>query len=93
MRVGHRAQFLIGAILHRMLNEHIGRVGTQGLGLRGGGVDELGGGDTNRRNATRLEIRKIMRTARCAGASVRQPFDHHVHFRNDLLAQGDRCGP
>jgi len=29
MRIGHRAQFLIGAVLHRMLNEHIGRIGAQ----------------------------------------------------------------
>lgn len=88
--VGHVAQFLIRAVLHGVLNEHVGRVGAERLGLGGGGVDELGGGDTDRRDAVGLEIRKIMRTARCAGASVRQAFDDDVDFRDDLLAQGDR---
>ena len=57
----------------------------QSLRLRGGGVDELRGGDTDRRNAAGFEIREVMRTARRAGASVSQPFDDDVHFAHDLL--------
>jgi hypothetical protein len=83
--VGQFPQFLIGAILHRMRHEHIGRVGSETLRLHGGGIDELGGGDTDRRNSAGFEIRKVMRTARRAGASVSQAFDNDVHFTDDLL--------
>ena len=85
MIVGEFPQFLIGAILHRMRHEHISRVSAQTLGLHGSGIDELGGGDTDRRNSAGFEIRKVMRTARRAGASVGQAFDDEVHFAYDLL--------
>ncbi len=85
MIVRQLLQFVIGAILHRMLHEHIRRIGAKRLRLRGGGIDELGGSDTDRRNSVGLEIRQVMRTARRAGASVRQPFDDDVHFAHDLL--------
>ena len=49
--VGHFLQFVIGAVLHRMLNEHISRIGAKRLRLNSGCVDELGGGDTDRGNA------------------------------------------
>ena len=77
-------QLRIGAILHRMRHEHISRVRPKRLRLRGGGIDELGGGDTDRRNSTGFQIREVMRTARRAGASVSQSFDHEVHFAHDL---------
>ena len=83
--VGQFPQFLIGAVLHRMRHEHIGRVGAQSLGLDCGGIDEFGGGNTDRRNSAGFEIRKVMRTARRAGASVGQAFDDEVHFAYDLL--------
>jgi hypothetical protein len=83
--VGQFLQFLIGTILHRMRNEHIGRVGAQTLRLHGSSIDELGGGDTDRRNSAGFEIRKVMRTARRAGASVSQSFDDDVHLAHDLL--------
>jgi hypothetical protein len=83
--VGQFPQFLIGAILHRMRHEHIGRVSSETLRLYGSGIDELGGGDTDRRNSAGFEIRKVMRTARRAGASVSQSFDNDVHFPDDLL--------
>ena len=79
-------QFIIGAILHRMRNEHIRRVSAERFRLRGGGVDELNRGDTDRRNSAGFKIREVMRTARRAGASVSQSFDHDTHFADDLLA-------
>ena len=85
MNVGQFPQFLIGAILHRMRHEHISRVGSETLRLHGGGIDELGGGDTDRRDAVGFEIRQVMRTARRAGASVSQAFDDQVHLAHDLL--------
>jgi len=85
MIVGQFLQFLIGAILHRMRHEHIGRVGAQPPRLHGGGIDELGGGNTDRRNSAGFQIRKVMRTARRAGASVCQAFDHDVDLAHDLL--------
>jgi hypothetical protein len=85
MVVGHFLQFVIGAILHRMRNEHIGRIGTERFRLDGGGLNELGGGDTDRRNSAGFKIREVMRTARRAGASVSQPFDDDVHLADDLL--------
>jgi hypothetical protein len=85
MIVRHFPQLLIGAILHRMRHEHISRIGAKRLRLRGGGIDELGGGDTDRRNSTGFQIREVMRTARRAGASVSQPFDHHAHLAHDLM--------
>jgi hypothetical protein len=83
--VGKLDQFVIGAILHRMRHEHVGRVSAQTLRLHGGSIDELGGCDTDRRNSAGFEIRKVMRTARRAGASVSQPFDDDVHLAHDLL--------
>jgi hypothetical protein len=85
MIVSQFLQFVIGPILHRMRHEHIRRVGSQRLRLRGGGIDKLSGGDTDRRNSVGFEIREVMRTARRAGASVRQPFDDDVHLAHDLL--------
>ena len=85
MIVGQLLQFVIGPVLHRVRDENISRIGAKRLGLRGGGIDELGGGDTDRRNSVGLEIRQVMRTARRAGASVGQPFDDQVHLTHDLL--------
>ena len=85
MIVGQFLQFLIGAILHRMRHEHIGRVGPQTLRLHGSGIDELGGGNTDRRNSAGFEIREVMRTARRAGASVSQAFDDDINLAHDLL--------
>ena len=85
MIVGQFLQFVIGPILHRMRHEHIRRVGAQRLRLRGGGIDKLSGGHTDRRNSVGFEIREVMRTARRAGASVSQSFDDDVHLAHDLL--------
>jgi hypothetical protein len=83
--VGQFLQFFIGAILHRMRHEHVSRVGAQAFRLHGSGIDELGSGDTDRRNSAGFKIRKVMRTARRAGASVSQSFNDDVHLAHDLL--------
>jgi hypothetical protein len=85
MIVGQLLQFLIGAILHRMWYEHIRWVSPETLRLHGSGIDELGRRNTDRRNSAGFEIRKVMRTARRAGASVSQAFDDDVHLTHDLL--------
>ncbi len=79
-------QFLIGAILHRMRNEYISRVGPETLRLRRSGIDKLGSGNADRRNSIGLEICQVMRTARRAGASVGQPFDHQRSLRPRSVA-------
>jgi hypothetical protein len=84
--VGHLFEFLIGAILHRMRDEYIRRIGAECLGLHRGGINELGGRDSDRRNSAGFEIREVMRTARRAGASVSQSFDDDTYFAHDLLA-------
>jgi hypothetical protein len=85
MIVGEFLQFFISAILHRMRHEHVSRVGAQSLRLHCGGIDELGGGNSDRRNSAGFEICKVMRTARRAGASISQTFDDQVHLAHDLL--------
>ena len=70
-----------------MGNEHQGRVDAERLGPGGGAFDEFGGGDADGWNAARFEIRHVMRTARNAGPSVGQSFDHEVDFAGDLLPQ------
>jgi hypothetical protein len=69
-----------------MRHEHIRRVGPQAFRLHRGRVDEFGGCNTDRRNSAGFQIRKVMRTARRAGASVSQPFDDNVHLAHDLPA-------
>lgn len=85
MIVGQFLQFVIRPILHRMRNEHISRIGAKRFRLSGGGIDEFGGRDTDRRYSVGFQIRQVMRTARRAGASVRQPFDNETHLAHDLL--------
>ena len=85
MIVGEFLQFLVGAILHRMRHENVSGVGAQTLRLHCRGVDELGGGNADRRNSAGFEICKVMRTARRAGASISQTFDDQVHLAHDLL--------
>ena len=93
MVVGELFQFVVGAVLHRVWNEHQCRVDTERLGLGSGTFDELGGGDAYCWNAARFEIRHVMRTARNAGPSVGQSFDHEIDFGGDLLPQRQRRHP
>src|SRR5262249_2277320 len=51
---------------------------------------ELGGRNPDRHDAELFEAPDVMHTARRAGASIGQPFDHEVAFRLDLLLQLDR---
>ena len=84
MIVGQLFQFLIGPILHRVRSEPIGRVGTKSLRLHRRRLDELSRRHSNRRNSAGFQIREVMRTARRAGASVSQPFNHDINLPNDL---------
>ena len=85
MIVGQFLQFVVRPILHRMWNEHIGRIGAKRFRLGGGGIDEFGGRDTDRRDSVGFQIRQVMRTARRAGASVSQSFNNKTHLAHDLL--------
>ena len=73
-----------------MRDEHQRRVGAERLGLRFGPLNELGRCYAYGRNATRLKVRHVMRTARNARASIAQAFDDEVDFGGDLLLQRDR---
>src|SRR6516162_6721914 len=88
--VGEFLELVVGAVLHRMGNEHQRRVDTQRFRLGGGTFDKLGGGDADRWNAASFEICHVMRTARNAGPSVGQSFDDEVDFGGDLLPQRQR---
>ncbi len=91
--VGELFELVVGAVLHRVGNKHEGRVDTERLGPCGGAFDELGSGDADGWNATRFEIRHVMRTARNAGPSVGQSFDDKIDFACDLLPQRQWCRP
>ena len=93
MVVGELFEFVVGAILHRVGNKHQRRVDTERFRLRGRPLDELGGCYTYRWNAACFEIRHVMRTARNAGPSVGQSFDHEIDFGGDLLPQRQRRHP
>src|SRR6202045_1650318 len=90
MLVGEPAQLVVGAVLHRMRDEHQSGVGAERFGLRLGPLNELGRRDADRRNATLLEVRHVMRTARYARPSVAEAFDHQIDFAGDLLLQRQR---
>src|SRR5947209_16876059 len=87
MLVGEPAQLVVGAVLHRMRDEDQSGIGAErfSLGLRS--LNELGRRDADRRNATLLKVRHVMRTARYARASVAEAFDDQIDFAGDLLLQ------
>src|SRR5690349_3391153 len=90
MLVGEPAQLVVGAVLHRMRNEYQSGVGAERFGLRLRSLNELGRRDADRRNATLLEVRHVMRTARYARPSVAETFDDQIDFAGDLLLQRQR---
>src|SRR5437763_4766077 len=94
MLVGEPAQLVVGAVLHRMRDEYQGRVGAERFSLRLRSLNELGRRDADRRNATLLEVRHVMRTARYARPSVAEAFDDQIDLAGDLLLQrqGRRAG-
>src|SRR4030088_2331790 len=93
MLVGELAQLVVGAVLHRMRDEHQSGVGAERFGLRLRPLNELGRRDADRRNATLLKVRHVMRTARYARASVAEAFDDEIDFARDLLLQRQGSGP
>src|SRR5215831_14941421 len=67
-------QLFVGAVLHRMRDEHQGRIGAERLGLRLRTLNELRRRHACRWNTTRLKVRHVMRTARYARPSIAEPF-------------------
>src|ERR1043166_3422404 len=90
MLVGEPAQLVVGAVLHRMRDKHKSGIGAERFRLRLRSLNKLGRRDADRRNATLLEVRHVMRTARYARPSVAEPLDEQVHFTGDLLLQRQR---
>ncbi len=72
-------------ILDRVWNEHRLQVGPpQAACLHPGGGAELVRGQGHGGNPVLFESNAVVQTARCAGASVSQGFDHSVHEREPL---------
>src|SRR5207248_2152828 len=84
---GELSQLVVGAVLHRMRDEHQSGVGAERFRLSLRPLNKLGRRDADRRNATLLEVRHVMRTARYARASVAEAFDDQIDFAGDLLLQ------
>lgn len=47
MLICHLPHFIVGAILHRMRYEHVGRIGAKRARLHGRRIDELRGRNTH----------------------------------------------
>src|SRR6476620_4027760 len=94
MLVGEPAQLVVGAVLHRMSDTHKSGIGAERFRLRLRSLNKLGRRDADRRNATLLKVRHVMRTARYARPSVAEAFDDQIDFAGDLLLQrqGRRAG-
>src|SRR5438067_8883556 len=90
MLVGELAQLVVGAVLHGMRDEHQSGVGAERFRLRLRPLNKLGRRDADRRNATLLKVRHVMRTARYARPSVAETFDDQIDFAGDLLLQRQR---
>src|SRR6476646_9186702 len=87
MLVGEPAQLVVGAVLHRMRDEDESGIGAERFRLRLRSLNKLGRRDADRRNATLLKVRHVMRTARYARASVAEAFDQQMDFAGDVLLQ------
>src|SRR5918912_50828 len=86
-RVGEGTYLLVGTVLDGMWDEHTGRVTAQSGCLRLRGVMELRGGHEDARDAARLQSADVVHTARRAGPSVGQRFDHDLTAAADLVGQ------
>ena len=84
--IGQGFEFFVGAVLDRMRHEDAGRLRAQALRLGLCGVDKFGGGDVDRRGSARFDISRVVQTARCAAASIREGFDHRIALHRDFLA-------
>ena len=89
----HRLEIrIVAAILDRVCDEHTYRLGAERRGLGAGSVQELRRRDVVRRNAPRLQIYRVVQTARRAAASIGKGLDGGVALHADLVAQVDRRG-
>src|SRR5262249_6280227 len=68
--VRRRTQFLVGAVLDRVLHELHRRIVPERLTLRGSSHFEFRGRNPDRDDTELFEPPDVMHTARCAGASV-----------------------
>ena len=89
-RFGESPHLLVGALLDRMPGEHPPGVHPQGPTLGVGRLREAVRGHEDARQAQVFQIDYVMHTARRAGASVGQGFDHRPAFGGDLAAQIER---
>jgi hypothetical protein len=78
-------QFFVRAILNGMWHPDISGVESQIFGLYPRRLNKFRGGDANCGDASPFKIAHIMRTARCAAASIGQAFHDHINFVNDRL--------
>src|SRR5438067_2451126 len=76
-----------------MRDEYESGIGAERFRLRLRPLNKLGRRDADRRNATLLKVRHVMRTARYARASVAEAFDDQIDFARDLLLQRQGSGP
>ncbi len=74
-----------------MGDEDADGIGSEGTGLGGGGLLELGRRDVDGRDSAGLEVCRVVQTARRAAASIRQGFDHRIALDGDLMAKVDGC--
>src|SRR5262252_6847983 len=88
--IRERADFLARAVLDRMLHEHHRRVVAERLVLRRCRDLEFRRRNPDRDDPELFKAPDVMHTARRAGTSIGQPFDHEVAFRLDPLLQLDR---
>ena len=83
--VGERSQFVIRAILDRMLNEHLMRMKTNCLAARECGFFKYRRSDESAGNAACIEFFDVLQTARRTRTSISQAFNNDIALRGDLL--------
>src|SRR6478609_1839260 len=84
----HRAQLVVGAVLDGVWRQGVGELGlAEELDLVGRGLRERVRGDEDARPAEGFELDDVAQTARHAGASIGEGFDHRVAALRDVAAQ------
>src|SRR5262245_47972866 len=87
----HRANLLVGAVLHRVRNVDGRWIESERSRLPLGAVDERFGGDEYGGNPAALEVDDVVHTARRARSSIGERLDDRVAAGSDLVAEIDRC--
>jgi len=85
-RVSHGVHLLVGPILDRMGGEHGGHLEPQCAGLGRSGIPERFRGNHYPGKPSPFQIVDVVHTARRAGASISECFDHRVALSGDLVA-------